>query len=133
MNNGEEVDENEKISKKNIESWIKKEKSKITVKQIVGNKTAVRMLINQNETLLNEKYKLEQDVKRLETFERKVSELKNNSIISSIMSVWRSTLIGFGTNWLTDTSSNTIGIVMFSLGVVCELVGIVFSIDIGGK
>lgn len=98
----------------------------LTVDELLGNKTAITMMIHYYKQLVSENVSLKNDANTLRTYVDSYERKKTYASIGSILLAVSSVLVGFGVNLLTP-STNWPGIATLMSGVLLVGIGLYFS------
>jgi len=95
--------------------------------QLLGNKTAIVMLLREHKRITDETQMLKQDLNRQATFERALSIRKNNAKISAMVSFLASLSLSFGVGMITSSGISGGNLIVFMLGIILEVFSLYLS------
>jgi len=95
--------------------------------QLLGNKTAIVMLLREHKRITDENQMLKQDLNRQATFERALSIRKNNAKISAMVSFLASLSLSFGVGMITSSGISGGNLIVFMLGIILEVFSLYLS------
>jgi hypothetical protein len=104
----------------------------LTTEELVGNETAIKMLLHYYRKLVDENTTLKNEKNTLDTYVVAYSENKTNSATGAVLLTISNISIGFGVNLLTG-SNIWPGIASLIIGIALVFGGIYFTFIKGKK
>ena len=99
----------------------------VKIDELLGNKTALKMLLHNYQKIQNENVMLKQDLQRQSTIEKELDRKTDFSKISGIFALFSSVALGFGINFVTNDSGDVKGWIISILGVAFQIISIYYS------
>jgi len=98
----------------------------LSVEEITGNQTAIKMLMHYYKQLVDENATLKNDNNTLNTYMTAYDKQKSNSATGAVLLALSNIVVGLGVNFLTGNVTGP-GLAALAIGVVIVVVGIYFS------
>jgi|SRR5882724_3698623 len=99
----------------------------LSVEELTGNQTAIKMMMHYYKQLVDENSTLRNDNNTLRTYVTAYDKQKSNSATGAILLAVSNVSVGFGVNFLSNSNNSAQGWGSLVLGVILALVGIYFS------
>lgn len=121
------VEENSSpTDEENILGLSTKELAGLTIEELTGNSTAIKMVMHYYKQLVDENTSLKNENNTLETYVDGYERKKTYSAIGATILAISNILIGFGVNLLTINTSWP-GIVTLGSGIILIVLGLYYS------
>lgn len=100
----------------------------LSVDELVGNRTAITMVMHYYKQLSDENTSLRNDLNTAQTYVSGYGAKKTNGTIGAVLQGLATLFVGFGINLLTGGPVAAAGVMTLLLGVVLQVTGMYFSL-----